>query len=212
MKQDRRSKLLNEAAEWRLLSLLFDCPAEGWSEEVKALGENVRDKDLNRAALIAQKEATGGLFHSVFGPGGPAPGREVSYRGWTDPGAMLSEISAFYNAFAFRPKTLEVPDHIAVETAFIAYLKMKELYALECGDTDNAKIVSDASQSFVHEHLSKYAETISKLLDNSGIEYLHLSGKALLERVGRDPEKGKQIFLPVLEELSDDAEFTCGTV
>jgi nitrate reductase assembly molybdenum cofactor insertion protein NarJ len=212
MKRDNRSKLLNEAAEWRLLSLLFDCPADGWSEEVKALGENVRDKDLKKAARSAQNEATGGLFHSVFGPGGPAPGREVSYRGWTEPGAMLSEISAFYNAFAFTPNTREVPDHIAVETGFIAYLKMKELYALECGETDNAKIASDASESFIREHLSKYAETISKLLDNSGIEYLHLSGKALFQRVGRDPERGKQIFLPVLEDLSDDAELTCGTI
>ena len=209
MKRDAKT-LLNEAAEWRLLSLLFDCPDDGWFDEVSLLGENVRDKDLRKAAKHAQHEATGGLFHSIFGPGGPAPGREVSYRGWVQPGAMLSEISSFYNAFAFTPKTREVPDHIAVETGFIAYLKMKQLYALECGEDENAEIVSDACDNFIREHLSKYAETISELLDNSAIEYLQLTGKALLRRVGRDPERGKQIFLPVLEELEDDEDLTCG--
>lgn len=202
-------QLLREAAEWRLISLLFDCPKDDWSEQVDALGRQVSDEVLKKAAKAAPKEAGEGIFHSVFGPGGPAPGREVSYRGWVQPGYLLAEVSAFYTAFAYEPKTCEVPDHVAVETGFIAYLRMKELYAIEAGDTERAQITADASRTFVDDHVSKYAEKLAKLLAVSGIDYLRLVSSALLERVGPDKDKGKNIYLPVLEEV-DEATFECG--
>ena len=203
------NKLLVEAVEWRLISMLFDCPKGTWFDDVKALGKQVNDKHLRRAARSAQKQASEGLFHSVFGPGGPAPGREVSYRGWVQPGYLLSELSTFYNAFSYEPKTHEVPDHIAVETGFVAYLRLKELYARECGDIENAEITAEASKTFVDDHLSKYAEKIAKLLAASQIEYLYLGGLALFKHVGPDKDKGKQTYLPVLEEL-DEPTFECG--
>jgi nitrate reductase assembly molybdenum cofactor insertion protein NarJ len=204
------NKLLVEAAEWRLISLLFDCPNAKWFDDVKALGEQVTDKRLKRAAQAAQKEASEGLFHSIFGPGGPAPGREVSYRGWVQPGYMLSELSSFYEAFAFKPVTDEVPDHVAVETGFLAYLRMKEAFALDCFDTESAEITAQASKTFINEHLSKYAEQMSKILDSSGIEYLSLAGEALFKRAGRDEDKKNQRFLPVVEIDEEDTEFECG--
>ncbi len=203
------NQLLVEAAEWRLISMLFDCPTGTWFDDVKALGEQVTDKQLRRAARSAQKEASEGLFHSIFGPGGPAPGREVSYRGWVQPGYLLSELSTFYNAFSYQPKTHEVPDHIAVETGFIAYLRLKELYALECGDKENAEITAEASKTFLNDHLSKFAEKIAKLLAASQVEYLELAGRALFKHVGPDKDKGKQTFLPVLED-PDERIFECG--
>jgi len=203
------NKLIAEAAEWRLISLLLDCPTGNWFDDVKALGGQVSDKRLNRAARSAQKEASEGIFHSIFGPGGPAPGREVSYRGWVQPGYLLSELSAFYNAFSYEPKTHEVPDHIAVETGFVAYLRMKELYAIECGDTESAQITANASKTFLDNHVSKYAEKLAKLLAVSGFEYLELASAALLKRVGPDKDKGKNNYLPVLEEV-DEPMFECG--
>ena len=88
-------KLLEDAAEWRLLSLLFDCPDREKLEQIDSLGRAVTDKKLKRAAKVAQKQASEGLFHSIFGTGGPAPGREVSYRGWVQPGYMLSAVASF---------------------------------------------------------------------------------------------------------------------
>jgi nitrate reductase assembly molybdenum cofactor insertion protein NarJ len=208
----KENRLLAEAAEWRLISLLFDCPKGGWFDDVKALGEQVADKRLKRAARAAQKEASEGLFHSIFGPGGPAPGREVSYRGWVQPGYMLSELSSFYDAFSFKPITDEVPDHVAVETGFVAYLRMKEAFALDCLDAESAEITSEAAKTFISEHLSKYAEQMSKILNSSGIEYLSLAGGALFKRAGRDEDKKKQRFLPVVEVDEEDTEFECGLV
>ncbi len=206
---DLHKQFLVEAAEWRLISLLFDCPAGDWFEQVSRLGRQVLDKKLKRAARAAQKHASEGLFHSIFGPGGPAPGREVSYRGWVQPGYLLSELSSFYDAFSYKPTTREVPDHVAVETGFIAYLRLKQLYALECGDSENLEITADASRTFINDHLSKYAETLAKLLAASGIDYLVLAGSALFDRVGRDKDKSKQVYLPVLEQ-EDEPLFECG--
>ncbi len=202
-------KLLNEAAEWRLLSLLFDCPKGDWFQQVSLLGEQVSDKRLSKAARAAQTEATEGFFHSVFGPGGPAPGREVSYRGWVEPGQMLSELSAYYDAFGFKTSTNEVPDHVAVESGFIGYLRLKELYARECGDDENAEIAADAASSFIEDHLSKYAEKLNSLLSQSGVEYLEAAGEALFERVGPDKDKLTEKFLPVLND-DEETMFECG--
>ncbi len=205
-------KLLNEAAEWRLLSLLFDCPKRDWFRQVALLGEQVNDKRLAKAARSAQDEATEGLFHSVFGPGGPAPGREVSYRSWVEPGQLLSELSSYYDAFGYKTSTDEVPDHIAVESGFMGYLCLKELYARECGDTENAEITADAARSFADDHLSKYAEKLSSLLNGSGIEYLECAGASLFALVGPDKDKSKlrEAALPVLAEDEDNAMFECG--
>lgn len=209
----RRSKktgLLRDAAEWRLISLLFDCPVGDWQAQVKTLAAEANDPQLRTAAEFARAEAGEGLFHSIFGPGGPAPGREVSYRGWVEPGYLLSELSSFYDAFSYEPATSEVLDHVTVETGFIAYLKLKELYALECGDNEKAEIASNASTKFIDEHLSKFAEKLSRLLASSGLEYLELAGAALFARVGPDKDRSKQIYLPVLEAQEDELMFECG--
>lgn len=202
-------ELLRDAAEWRLISLLFDCPKGDWFKQVDELGHQVNDKRLKKAAKVARKEAREGLFHSNFGPGGPAPGREVSYRSWVEPGQLLSELSAFYSAFSYHAGSGEVPDHVAIEAGFIAYLRLKELYARECGDDESAEITADAANQFIAEHISKYAKKLKKLLASSGIEYLQLASAALFERVGPDKDKELKTFLPVLED-EEDSLFDCG--
>jgi nitrate reductase assembly molybdenum cofactor insertion protein NarJ len=123
---------------------------------------------------------------------------------------MLSELSSFYDAFSFKPITNEVPDHVAVETGFVAYLRMKEAFALDSCDTESAEITAEAAKTFVSEHLSKYAEQMSKILNSSGIEYLSLAGAALFKRAGRDQDKKNQRFLPVVEIDEEESEFECG--
>ena len=120
-------KLLRDAAEWRLISLLFECPGKDWQTQVNALAGEVDDADL-QAAVASCEGATESVYHSTFGPGGPAAPREVSYRQTLMPGQMLDEIGAFYQAFAYQPSIVEPPDHIAVMTGFIAYLRLKEAF------------------------------------------------------------------------------------
>ena len=206
---DPQEKLISDAAEWRLLGLLFECPSESWRREIAGLAEEVSDQELAAAGRLAAREASEGLFHSTFGPGGPAPGREVSYRSWVQPGYMISEISAFYRAFAFSPKTTETPDHIAVEAAFVSYLKMKQAFAIAAGNEEHARITSEAEAIFIRDHLTKIAEPLCRSLAHSGIGYLSVAGDALLKRTGPDPDRAeKRGFLPVLD--TDEETFRCG--
>lgn len=207
---EMQERLMNEAAEWRLISLLFDCPTEGWARDAAELSKEVRDPKLRKACEKARKEASEGLYHSIFGPGGPAPGREVSYRAWVQPGYLISEISAFYKAFSFTPRTLETPDHVSVEAGFIAYLKLKEAFAVSFGDTESAAVTSEASRKFIDEHLTKIAEPLARSLSSSGIEYLAMSSKALFDRTGEDKDKKVRESLPVLTD-PEDGVFECGT-
>lgn len=203
-----KRELLREAAEWRLIGLLFECPVNGWREQVRALAAEIEDADLKASTDEALSEAGEGLYHSIFGPGGPAPPREISYCDRAQPGLLMSEISSYYNAFAYQPATVEVPDHVSVETGFIAYLKFKEAYAAARGDTEHAAVTKQASHRFIEDHLKVIAEPLSKLLRNSGIGYLSSAGESLLRRTGPRNGGHSGMMLPVLEE-SD--VFDCAT-
>jgi nitrate reductase assembly molybdenum cofactor insertion protein NarJ len=206
-----QNQLLREAAEWRLLGLLFECPSSQWNEQIAALAAEVSDADLVAAAAAAQQEASEGLYHSIFGPGGPAPRREISYRDWAQPGYLLSELTSYYDAFAYQPKIVEAPDHVSVETGFIAYLRLKEAYAEANADDDHAAVTREAAQQFIKEHLSALTEPLARSLEHSGVEYLALAGQALLARVGPKREQTPGQNLPVLSGDAD-AEFACAEV
>ncbi|MEK7834176.1 MAG: molecular chaperone TorD family protein, partial [Acidobacteriota bacterium] len=148
------------------------------------------------------------------GPGGPAPGREISYRDWAQPGYLLSELSSYYDAFAYHPDQaaiVEAPDHVSVEAGFIAYLRLKEAYARLNSDDEHAAVTREAAQQFLGEHLAAMTEPLARSLEHSGVEYLALAGKALLARVGSPREKPFRQNLPILS-ADEDAEFACAEV
>lgn len=195
---EREIQLAREAAEWRLLSLLFECPTPDWHADVTALMHEVADTKLKSAAQDALREASEGLFHHTFGPGGPAPAREATYHQTVQLGYLMSELQAYYNAFAFHPATAEPPDHISVEIGFIAYLKMKEAYALACGNEQHAATAAESAERFVQEHLANIAQPLAGHLKESGIAYLAKAGSALACRVGPPPSAASP--LPILQD------------
>lgn len=207
--------LLAEAAEWHLIELLFRCPSPAWKQELQALRLEVADPDLRRAVEHAVAEATEGAFHSIFGPGGPAPAREASYQGAIQLGYLMSELKAYYDAFAYAPALIasesEPLDHVSVEAGFTSFLRLKQAFASSSGSETEAATVADAAERFLKEHLSNIAEPLSYALDHSGEPYLELAGKALVRRVG--PAR-KQIF-DILDQDAAGAEqstFDCGAL
>ncbi|MBK9171334.1 MAG: molecular chaperone TorD family protein [Bryobacterales bacterium] len=200
---------LVEAAEWRLLALLFECPAPGWETQIAALARETEDPVLRQAADAAVIEASEGTYHSLFGPGGPAPGREASYLSGVQLGYLISELTAYYNAFAFTPRGSEPPDQVPVEINFIAYLKLKEAYAESRGEAEHAAVVSDAVRSFIADHLSTIAQPLAAALEMVAPSYLVSAGQALLKRTG-PPRTGTGA--PGLPLDDDEAEVTCGDV
>lgn len=205
---ERALHLAKEAAEWRLISLLFECPDSKWREQVTALMNEVADAKLQSAAHDALEEAGEGLFHYAFGPGGPAPAREATYHQTVQLGYLMSELQAYYNAFAFQPVTAEAPDHVSVETGFIAYLKMKEAYAVACQDEERAVTAAESAQRFIEDHLTNLAQPLAERLEGSGISYLAKASAALLRRVG--PQKVVLSPLPILQKEPQESAFACG--
>jgi hypothetical protein len=200
----RAAALLQAAAQWRLIALLFEPPEGEWRGQIAGLAAEVDDPQLQQAAGAALGEATCTLYHSTLGPGGPAAAREVSYLRAILPGPMLSELAAFYEAFGYRPALAEPPDHVAVEVGFVAYLRLKEAYAVAQEQWEHAAMVSEAAGQFQQEHLAQLAEPLAASLAASGIDYLHRISAALLERVGPRPEPLTE--LPVVDD------FECGAV
>ena len=205
-----QEQLLHDAAAWRLIGLLFECPRPGWREQVAALGAETRDERLRAASEAAQTEASEGLHHSLFGPGGPVSPREVTYLGGVQFGYLLSELNAYYEAFAYRPDTIEAEDHLSVEAGFMAYLAIKQAYALASGDNERAQITAGAASHFSTDHLALMVEPIARALDTGGPPYLALAGQALFERVGPPARR----LVPLADDLvahDEDGEMNCGT-
>jgi nitrate reductase assembly molybdenum cofactor insertion protein NarJ len=202
--------LLLQAAEWRALEMLFQCPSPEWKQQLADLRQDITASDVGKAMELAIAEASEGTFHSILGPGGPAPAREVSYREIIQLGYLMSELTTYYDAFQFRPATSEVTDHVSVEAGFMGFLRLKEAYALADGDEERASIAREAAERFRKEHLSYIAEPLSAILDHSEEPYLVLAGQALFRRAG---PREKQIFEILDQETAAEEEsiFDCGT-
>jgi nitrate reductase assembly molybdenum cofactor insertion protein NarJ len=203
-------ELLREAARWHLLARLFECPSKSWCQQVGQLANEVDDADLKEAAAAALVNASEGDYHSVFGPGGPAPPREVSYRDSLELGSLMSEVTGAYAAFGYAPVTTEAPDHVAVEAGFIAYLHFKEAYAVASGDTERAQVTRQAMEQFRSQHVAVIGAPLAAVLGDSEIDYLARASQLLARRAGRPPARTR---LPVIQTPADEeggSEFLCG--
>lgn len=209
----RAHALLQQAVDWRLIGLLFECPVGAWRDDLVALGRDTDDPLLRSAVTHALEEASEGLYHSTFGPGGPAPPREVTYVKAVQLGYLLSELTAFYDAFAYQPVTRESLDHVSVEAGFIGYLLLKQAYAAARGDEEQAAVTADAAATFTREHLTALAEPLATTLDASGVAYLAEAARALATRVGPPPSAiaapAAGRLLPVIQPLEDEDEIAC---
>lgn len=203
-------EVLREAAAWRLLGRLFECPSGAWQDDIAVLDRELGDDHLHAAVEAALTEASEGLYHSVFGPGGPAPPREVTYHDALELGSVMSAVTGCYGAFAYRPATTEPPDHVAVEIGFLAYLRAKQAFSLMAGDTERAQITAEAADRFREGHLALVAGRLARVLATAPASYLAMAGRMLRARVGPPPGPTR---LPMVQPFTDEdgSEFDCRT-
>ncbi len=163
----RIADALVAAAEWRLLSLVLERPRPGWVEEVRALAAEVSDQAL-RAVAARVVDVSEGQYLALIGPGGIASPREAAYIGLQDPSWMLADLVRHYDAFAFTPRREDPLDHLAVEVGFVAYLYLKEAFAIEGGDAEAAAVTVAARTRFVAEHVARVAGPLAERLSGAG--------------------------------------------
>lgn len=175
--------ILHESSEWRLIALLLECPSDEWRVQVKSLSEEIDHPQLKQAAASALQEATHSLYHTTFGPGGPAAAREVSYLQTIQPGLLLHELKEFYKAFAYEYTLEEPPDHVAVEIGFMSYLKMKEAFARSNGWAEQAEVSAQAGRQFLQRHLRPLCSALAANLVQSEVEYLKGTARCISDRL-----------------------------
>ena len=186
--------LMREAAWWRLTSLLFERPHGDWWREVHALAAEVEDEDLVEAAKHAS-DATEGEYLATLGPSGKVSVREAGHDGRRDPGHVLAELSAYYDAFAYGPRTENPDDHVSVETGFVGYLYLKQAYALATRGNEEAGLAAAAARAFVKDHLTSLAQPLADTLATAGAGHLAAAARALARRVGPAPAApGPKVF------------------
>jgi hypothetical protein len=187
--------------------LLLEPPGDGWLRQVEALAGEVSDPTLRQAAAAALEEHGEELYHSIFGPGGPVSLREASYFDNIQLGYLVAELCAHYEAFGYAPVLDEPPDHAAVEAGFLAYLRLKQAYAVAEGDADAEVQTAETYQRFLTEHVARIGRPLKERCANCGIRCLTLAAEALAERAGtraRSPA-----VLPIIEDAGE-AQFECG--
>lgn len=182
---ERERTLLEQAASWRLIGLVFERPKQGWAHTMLEISEErAVDESVASLATRAADEGCEADFLDAFGPGGRVSPREVSYRHMGDPGRILAELNVMYDAFSFIPCTEEPPDHVSVEVGFVGFLLLKEAYSLMMGDEETAAIVRDAAALFIREHL---AFLVAGLDQTSLDGYMREAVDVLLDRIGPVP-------------------------
>jgi nitrate reductase assembly molybdenum cofactor insertion protein NarJ len=171
-----------EAAGWRLVSLLFERPREGWYEEIDSLITEVQDPELATAARAA-RSATEGNYIRVLGPGGAVSPRQVGHTHERDPAQLIAELSTFYRAFAYQPKSEDPPDHVAVEAGFVGYMKLKEAYARTSGNAEGEGKTSRATAKFIERHMMEFSRSLETRLTDLEPSYLADAARCLARMV-----------------------------
>lgn len=197
--------LLAQAAEWRLLGLLFEYPTDAWRENVCALLPSLPHAELRAIAEAALQHASPGLHIALFGPAGSVPVREVKYQGGVQFGYLMSELSAYYDAFGYQPQADEAADHLAVQLGFVSYLKLKQAHALANSDAEPAQVTSDAASRFLREHIAVQAEPVLRGLEDCGPDFLVDGARRIVTYAGPAPRSGFPLGSPDL----DDDEMSC---
>lgn len=175
--------LLADAAVWRVLSLLFQRPAGAWLQELRALARELADPEI-ATAVEAASEVGEGEYLAWLGPGGAIAPREPAYQPLQDPGRLLADLSGFYEAFAYRPRQEDPPDHIATELGFAGFLRLKAAYAWKAGRPRDAELTSRALHRFLVDHLAPFLVALRGQVASLGApDHLRLAAEIAGKRV-----------------------------
>jgi TorA maturation chaperone TorD len=192
---------LATSAAWRFLSCCFRLPEKSLRAELRAAAPKLSAELRKLATQLARvrRRDWEAEFHRVLGAGG-VPACESSYddNALAGRGPLLADVRGFYEAFAYRPEKLpaEVPDHIAVELDFLAYLAMKIAFARHQEQHDEAEIAALAYQRFLEQHVRAWIERFAVRLAGAESPFYSAAAAAVCARAG------EQCDLEVKDEIT----------
>ncbi len=169
--------LIEKAFLCRFLSLSFSYPTEGslnqlmgalpdLERSLSALSINFPVDELRGAIETGMKHLTDlqGEFTSLFETSVRAPARETSYE-LEKAGRRsveMADILGFYRAFGVELKAPVEPDSLVAELEFLSLLYQKEEFLSREGDTEGTKVVREARDKFLREHVGRWYDIFSE--------------------------------------------------
>lgn len=179
---------------FRITALAFSEPTDERREDVSqsldALLDCVRGSDLSAVltsvAIALHHSDPFRLrlqYYSLFDTSMPVPIMESAYHR-ADRGATLGDVAGFYAAFKFDvPSRDGSPDTLPHELAFLAWLSLKEAYAIENNLTEEAAVTRDAAVKFITDHAGRWTSLFADKLLLCTEEPFYRSAAELLRHV-----------------------------
>jgi TorA maturation chaperone TorD len=128
----------------------------------------------------------------------------------------LSQLAGFYGAFGLRIGVKERLDHIACEVEFLELLSLKEAWARDRGDDEQADVTRTATRSFLRDHLGRFGPAFARSLVSAAPHDFHGRVGALLAALLEHEctRLGVPLGSPLLEVrafVEDPVPMACGT-
>ncbi|NOZ05634.1 MAG: 4Fe-4S dicluster domain-containing protein [Chloroflexi bacterium] len=79
-------------------------------------------------------------------------------------GSTSQEVAQWYEAYGAEPPAGELPDHMCIELAFLAYLYRQEAFALENEQAEDAEIWRKQAQRFLRKHPARWIPQVGETL------------------------------------------------
>lgn len=102
---------------------------------------------------------------------GTCPPYELEYdrHDVTYQASELADLAGFYEAFGLRMTdgAAERVDHAGVECEFMSVLAARQAYALECSSDEALKVLREAQQRFLTDHLGRWFPAFATRLQES---------------------------------------------
>lgn len=184
--QTDKNKYLLDADVYRLLNLGFSYPDTKTIEKINDIASGLIEQnkiDLGLMEILKKlvpeidEDIIRAEYSRVFIKGGlPITESNITARYNT-----VSDVSAFYAAFGFSPKSGETPDSIMYELEFLALMALKIAIA---PNKEAMEITEDAYNKFLGDHFLEFAEKFAfRLNDGDAIPYYKILTELLLDHL-----------------------------
>ncbi|MFZ6012803.1 MAG: TorD/DmsD family molecular chaperone [Bacteroidota bacterium] len=179
-------KLL-KADIYRLLAKCFDFPASEHLTTIRVLADALSQTDypdteirrmVGTLAQVINSDEAVASYSDIFIKGRVPLSETYTLQKFNS----VPDVSAFYNAFGFTPKSGDTPDSIMYELEFMALLLVKTSTA---PSESAGEICRNAYSNFLTEHLAEFSFKLAKRLRATGTKSFYNTVSLLLERFMR---------------------------
>lgn len=184
---------LRRADLWRVLALTFSPPIAQGMEDLQDLSRELADglgaeshplhAGVTDVAVHAAKVDVVELEHehnALFSMDVLVPAYEGSYQR-IERGAVVGDVAGYYAAFELETADKSgPPDSLWNELAFLAWLSVKEGYALQQGWEEPLAVTREAGKRFIQDHLGRWVGAFCTRLLHATSNPLYVNAAHLL--------------------------------